>query len=362
MRITKNKQFLFKIAVVFFLCAFLAILSSLAVFSERQLLGKYTWFQFFLLSGVGWFVWILLSPFILWLGDAFPIDRRRWKSSVVIHLFSGLFFALVYIIIRTLLFNSGDSFTEFVLRIKSLAFTHLPNQLFFYWGILGIGYAIKYYSILREREVRSLRLEKELSDARLLFLKSQLHPHFLFNTMHTIANLIRDKAYDVSIETISGFSELLRISLDHLDTQFVSLKEEMEYIDLYLNIEKIRFKDRLTTVVEVPPEILSSKVPFLVLQPFIENSVKHGLTKLEDSQLIRISASKDGPNLILNIEDNGPGLPDGWALEENSGVGLKNVHLRLSSIYGDKFSIKFQNRNVSGVTVTIILPFSKISE
>ena len=362
MGVMKNKQFLVKISVVFGLCVFLAILSSLAVFSERELLGKYTWFQFFLRSGMGWFVWIVLSPFILLLGDAFPIDRKRWKQSVIIHLFAGLFFTLVYIIIRTLLFYSGDSLIEFALRIKSLAFNHLPNQLFFYWGILGIGHAIKYYSILRDREIRSIRLEKELSDAKLHSLKGQLHPHFLFNTMHTISNLIRDKSYDTAIETISGFSGLLRISLDHISTQFVSLKEEMEYVDLYLNIEKIRFKDRLNTDAEISPEVLSCKVPFLLMQPFIENSIKHGLTKLEDSQLIRISAYKEDPNLIIKIEDNGPGLSEKWSLEKNSGVGLKNVHKRLSAIYGDNFSMKLQNKSGPGVTTTIILPFSTISE
>lgn len=358
----KNKQFLVKISVVFGLCVFLAILSSLAVFSERELLGKYTWFQFFLLSGVGWFVWIFLSPFILWLGDAFPIDRKNWRRSALIHLFSGLFFALIYIIIRTFIFNWGDSVVDIAQRIKTIFLNHLPNQLFFYWGILGIGHAIKYYSILRDRELKSIRLEKELSDAKLHSLKSQLHPHFLFNTMHTIANLIRDKSYDVSIETISGFSELLRISLDHVDTQFVSLKEEIDYVDMFLKIEKIRFKDRLSSVTKISPEVLSASVPFLLILPFIENSIKHGLVKLEDSQLVHVSAYKDGANLTIKIEDNGPGLPDGWDLEKNSGVGLKNIRKRLSTIYGDNFSLKLQTRRGSGLTAVITVPFYKIAE
>lgn len=357
MGIKNNKQFLVKTSVIIGLWTVLAILNSFAVFSERQLLGKYTWFQFFLRSGLGWFILIVLTPVILWLGDKFPIDRKKWKSSLIVHLFSSLCFVLIYIIIRASFFFSGDSFQELVIRIKSLFFNHLPNQLFFYWGILGIGYAIKYYIILRDREIKSIRLEKELMDARLHFLKSQLHPHFLFNTMHTIANLIRDKSYHTSIETISGFSELLRISLDNINTQFVSLKEEIDYVNLYLNIEKIRFKDRLSTRLEVSPEAMSGKVPFLLVQPFIENSIKHGLTKREDSQLIHISASKDNQNLIIIIEDDGPGLPDDWSLEKNSGVGLINIHRRLSMIYGGNFTMKLQNKNNSGVAATIILPF-----
>lgn len=359
MVIKSNKQFLAKTLVIIGFWAILAILSSLAVFLDSRLLGKQTWLQFLLHSGIHWFIWIVLTPFVLWLSDTFSFERKKWKRSVLLHLFSSLFFSILYSIIRTLFIHWGEPFPEIFMYFRNSFIRQAPAQLFFYWGLLGISHAIKYYRIARDREIKAIQLEKELSDARLQFLKNQLHPHFLFNTMHTIANLIREKSYNTSIEMISGFSELLRISIANLNTQFVSLKEEVDYINLYLNIEKIRFKDRLSTKVGISPEVISCQVPFLLLQPFLENSIKHGLTKHEDSQFIHISAAKENQNLIIKIEDNGPGIPDNWSLEKNSGIGLGNTFGRLTTIYGSSFTMELKNRDNSGVTVTIILPFSK---
>lgn len=354
---TKNKkQFLIKTFVIIGFWIILAFISILPILSEHKLLEKYSWFQIVFRFNLRWFIWIVLTPLILWLSDTFSLERKKWKRSAFIHLFLSIFFTFVYSIIYNYFFHlleSAPSSGTVIIRSFS------PTQIFFYWGLIGISHSIKYYSMLRDREMQSLRLEKELSDAKLHFLKSQLHPHFLFNTMHTIANLIRDKSYHTAIETISGFSELLRLSLANLNTQFVSLKEEFDYLDLYLNIEKIRFKDRLSTVVEIPSEVLSCKVPFLLLQPFVENSIKHGLIKQEDSLLIHISASRNNQNLVVIIEDDGSGFPDDWSFEKNSGIGLQNIHRRLSTIYGSNFTMELQNRNNSGVTVTIVIPFSR---
>lgn len=362
MSIHNNKQFLIKTFVIIGFWIFLAFISVLQIFPERKLLEQYSsWNKIVIGNSVRWLVWIVFTPLVLWLSDTFPLERTRWKRSIVIHFFSSILVSAICSGLSELwLIRVGPAASSGSVPV---IYKYLrANQIFFYWGLVGIGHSIKYYSLLREREMHSLRLEKELSDAKLYFLNSQLHPHFLFNTMHTIANLIRDKSYHAAIETISGFSELLRLSLANLNAQFVSLKEEIDYLDLYLNIEKVRFKDRLSTAVEIPPEVLSCNVPFLLLQPFIENSIKHGLSKHEDSQLIRVSASRHNQRLVLMIEDDGPGLPDAWSLEECSGIGLQNIHRRLAAIYGSDFTMELQNRDPSGVTVTIIIPFSKKTE
>lgn len=171
-----------------------------------------------------------------------------------------------------------------------------------------------------------------------------------------LANLIREKSNDDAIDMISRLSDFLRITIEKSASQFVDLKEELEFTDLYLEIEKVRFKDRLKVNKNIPDNVLSWKVPFLILQPIIENSIKHGLTKHEQSDTINIDCKMNGSSLILEVSDNGPGLPEGWSLEDSSGIGLKNISERLETLYGGKHEFKIGNNGETGIKIEISIP------
>jgi len=357
MGMTGRRRYLIKTLVTMAFFLVLALINILTVFSEHLLTTQFSKAEIIARLGSRWIFWILLTPLIYGLSDAFPLERAARKRSLAVHVLASLLTSAAYTLLSaSWVFRLGNSPAT---AISHSVFSYLqPTQIIFYWGLVGISHALRFQGLLRAHEMQALRLEKELADARLHVQRSQLHPHFLFNTMHTIANLIRDESYPAAIETISGISELLRLSLANLDTQFVPLKEEIDYLNLYLDIEKIRFKDRLSAAVEIPPDLLSCRVPFLILQPFVENALKHGLARREGAQSLRVSAARAGASLRIAIEDDGPGLPPGWSLETSSGIGLQNVSRRLAALYGDDGRLDLRNRAGAGTAAVLTIPLS----
>jgi two-component system, LytTR family, sensor kinase len=222
-----------------------------------------------------------------------------------------------------------------------------------------IAHAVLYYTRYREREIRAAQLQAQLSDAKLLALKSQLQPHFLFNTLHSISSLmLRDVQ---SADTmIARLSDLLRMSLEDEGQHLISLKRELDFTQAYLDIEKIRFGERLTVVFNVPPEALDVLVPHLLLQPLVENSIKHGISKRSAAGEIIVGARLNRGTLDLMVRDNGsgntkPGVPG--ALD--SGLGLKGTRERLRTLYGDDQRLDINFLAEGAVEVTISLPFRR---
>jgi LytS/YehU family sensor histidine kinase len=219
------------------------------------------------------------------------------------------------------------------------------------------GYAFDYRARYRERESAAAQLNVQLAQAQLESLKVQLHPHFLFNTLHNIAGLVRTNEKVPAVNMIAGLSDLLRRALDSGDEQEVPLRQELEFIELYLGIQKVRFQDKLTVRMEVAPETLDAMVPNLILQPLVENAIRHGFAVEESAGLIVIETYRDKEDLRITVRDDGPGLQAGWRLEESGGIGLANTSARLKHLYGAAHRFDLYNGANGGMTATITIPF-----
>jgi LytS/YehU family sensor histidine kinase len=226
-----------------------------------------------------------------------------------------------------------------------------------FWAILGVGFAFDYRERYRERESLASQLKAQLAQAQLESLKVQLHPHFLFNTLHTIAGLVRSNQRQPAVNMIAGLSDLLRRALESADEQEVPLREEIKFIELYLDIQKVRFSDRLTVRTEIAPDTLDALVPNLLLQPLVENAIRHGISLNESAGLILISAKRTGDMLHISVSDDGPGLQSGWRMEESDGIGLANTSERLKHLYGTEHRFELRNGAEGGVTASVAIPF-----
>ena len=309
-----------------------------------------------------WWPWAVVTPPILWLGKRFPVEKSSLARSLLIHSAACVLIAILhtawftYLTIEMRPFDEMSKPTTF----STLFFGRLTSQfhleLIVYGMILGMGYAFDYYQKYRERERRASQLETQLAQAQLQALKMQLHPHFLFNTLNGIAGLVRDNKNKAAVSMIAGLSDLLRYTLENAGKQEVPLKEELEFLELYLDIQQMRFSDRLRVQMEIAPEALDARVPNLILQPLVENAIRHGLALQTSSGTIGISAHRDNGFLEMKVYDDGPGLRRGWRMEESEGIGLSNTRARLEQLYGNKYRFDVRNRAAGGVEAAIMIP------
>jgi two-component system LytT family sensor kinase len=223
----------------------------------------------------------------------------------------------------------------------------------------GLYFGIKYYQQLQEQTQQTLKATAAAHQAQLKMLRYQLNPHFLFNTLNAISTLILDGANDTANKAVSRLSDFLRYTLDNDPMSRVTLGSELGAIDLYLEIEKVRFGDRLVIerTIESPAE--KALVPSLILQPLIENAIKYAISPSEDGGTLRISARVQRGVLVMQLSDTGPGLGNGKSDHKSSGVGLKNTRERLQQLYGDDQAFTLAPNGPSGLTVTINLPFEE---
>jgi sensor histidine kinase YesM len=226
-----------------------------------------------------------------------------------------------------------------------------------YWAVFGVGYAFDYRERYRERESQASELKAQLAQAQLESLKMQLHPHFLFNTLHTIAGLVRSNEKASAVNMISGLSDLLRHALESAGEQQVTLKDELKFIELYLDIQKVRFSDRLTVQLEIDPATLNALVPNLVLQPLVENAIRHGISLKNSPGLLLIKSSYENGDVHITVSDDGPGLPSNWRIEKSEGIGLANTSERLKHLYGSTYRFELNNGTNGGTTASITIPF-----
>jgi two-component system, LytTR family, sensor kinase len=314
-----------------------------------------------------------LTPFVFALAVRYPIQRRNWMRRSVLHLAFALIFSALHVTMRALtpyavwdqqlhrwaspIWDAGTH----ALRVQwpklrtlyvSSVFDDITDA---YVPVVFIGYAVSYYQRLREREIRTSELEIQLAKSHLQVLKSQLQPHFLFNTLHSISALmlIDVRAAD---KMMTRLSDLLRMTLDSNATQITTLSHELEFVAGYLEIEKVRLQERLSVVLDIAPDTLDAQVPSLLLQPLVENAVKHGISQQSDGGEIHITASHDGRNLYLNITNSGPGLGDAGSVAKQ-GVGLRATRERLSALYGSEQNLDIRELPHRGVEVCVRIPF-----
>ena len=306
------------------------------------------------------YLWAVITPLVLGLSRRFRIERERWLSSLAVHLFVSLFISFATRIIHDLMFffyvgeGKGLSLTKLLMNVYMI----FDYGALIYWLILLVSYAFDYYSRYREGEIRASRLESQLAQAQLQALKMQLQPHFLFNTLNSISALLH-KNIHAADTMIARLGDFLRLTLENAGTQDVSLQEELEFLKCYLEIERIRFQDRLTVRIEAEPGSLEARLPNLILQPIVENAIRHGIAPRTGQGLIEVRAKCQDGLLQVHVSDNGPGLPSNGnssgVLRE--GVGLANTQARLQQLYGGAHRLDLENAPAGGLTVILEIPF-----
>ena len=307
------------------------------------------------------YLWALATPLVLWLVRRFPIEKQHWRRNVLVHLLSStvLSFATGMAGYLLLTFKYGAMPGRSFSFQNSLRFAvgNYTEGMGTYLLVAVLSYAYSYYRRYREGELRATRLEAQLSQAQLQALKMQLHPHFLFNTLHSISALLH-RDTDGARKMISRLGDFLRLTLENAGTQEVTLKQEIEFLRCYLEIERIRFQDRLTTRVHVDPEALDTHVPNLILQPIVENAIRHGVAPRSTPGEIEIRAKQEKGFLRIRIRDNGPGLPMNRSTESlfKKGLGLANTQTRLDRLYGARHRFEIANDPDGGLAVTLEIP------
>jgi LytS/YehU family sensor histidine kinase len=238
--------------------------------------------------------------------------------------------------------------------LRTTAMKSLVWNVVTYSGVLAAAHALEYYRRFREREVAAAQLTSQLATAQLAALKMQLHPHFLFNTLHAIAVLVRKQDTQGSVRMITGLSDLLRLVLDSDGQQLVPLKQELDFISRYLDIERVRFADRLRVTTDIAHDTLDAQVPYLVLQPLVENAIRHGISSRVGAGELEIVARRAGGNLLVTIRDDGAGVRP----SSTPGLGLRNVRARLEQLYPGRHRLTLEDDARGGAIVTLEMPFS----
>jgi signal transduction histidine kinase len=313
-----------------------------------------------------WQYWSLVTPAILWLGRRRRLDGEGRAASIGLHLLFNLLVSCGHI---AAVFHAGRLvkhawFLEHGL-LESLPLMlgkHVQLELLTYWGILAVGYALDYHRRHREMELARAQLETQLTQAQLDALKMQLHPHFLFNTLNAISVLVRKQDTPGALRMLNGVGELLRASLHNAGRQFIPLQQELAFLDRYLDIEQTRFQDRLQVHRAIDPGVLDAEVPNLLLQPLVENAIKHGLATRAAAGRVELRASRQGERLHIEIRDDGPGLKPGWDEATSGCIGVANVRDRLRRLYGEAHHFTLENHPEGGVRAVLELPFRRATE
>ena len=310
------------------------------------------------------YLWALATPLVLWASARLPIERNNWIRSSLLHvpisiLLSVFLTALGHIVLWLYWgWPLGKPFS--FERMGRFVVANFSEGIGIYLLIALTSYAVGYYRRFREGQVKTLQLEAQLSQSQLQALKMQLHPHFLFNTLHSISALL-NKDVASARKMITRLGDFLRLTLENSGSQEVTLQQEMEFLSCYLEIERIRFQNRLVTRMDVGEQTLDAKVPNLILQPIVENAIRHGIAPRSTPGLIEIEAKQHNGRLRIQVRDNGPGLSEHRTSDIlfKKGLGLANTETRLERLYGAAHLFDLSNNPDGGLIVTLEIPFHK---
>jgi hypothetical protein len=300
-------------------------------------------------------LWAAFTPAIAWLARRFPLDRGRWPRTALLHLLFALGFAALDVMVDLGLapwLSPGDPARPVLATFFGKSFINL----FSYAAVVAVTCAVDFHSWFVERRLAASRLEGELTAARLRALEMQLRPHFLFNTLHTVAALVRAGRNPDAVRTIAGLSDLLRAALRRDGAVEVPLRDELAFVERYLAIEQIRFQDRLEARIVADPAVLEALVPSLILQPLVENAIRHGVERRSAPGRITVAVGRRRETLVLRVEDScGGDTPAGG--NGGSGIGLSNTRARLRQLYGERQRLELLATGGGGALAVVELPY-----
>lgn len=327
------------------------------------------WWEAVLLCATEWYLWGAASLLVYRLCQKLRPEQFAIPVLVFIHLLAGIALSLLILIP----FNAAYRPIEMYFMNAPL-----PPDMAAFWDsyfgwfkgrihlflmnyslITVACYALQYYKNFRTQELRTSQLQTELAQAQLQTLKAQLHPHFLFNTLNTISSLVRTDP-DGAEKMISRLGDLLRLTLQSNQAQMTSLRSEMEFTQLYLEIQQVRFSDRLNVELSIEPDTLEAKIPALLLQPLVENAIVHGISPRTSAGTVKVSSTHKHNRLHLTVADDGVGINSDIISPNGSGIGLKNIRQRLHYLYGDNHAFAVSTFPNSGVKIEIEIPFTTV--
>lgn len=337
--------------------AFLGLVLSLELYFNQR--AEMNWADFASLA-IPQFgraaMWACMAPFILLLGSRLPLRSGHWVGGVLFHAaFSCAIMAIFYL-------GRMEAYAQMI-GPPTGGFWHASIHGFYghnfvdvgcYWAVLAFGYGSELQRKYKNEEVRAAQLESRLIEAELKSLREQLKPHFFFNTLNTIAIMVREGNSDKAVTLIARLGSLLRMSLDANHANVTPLRVEMDFLDRYIEIQKARFSDRLTVRIAVDEAALGVAVPWLLLQPIVENAILHGVAPKAGPGRVDVLGRVEGGRLRLEVRDDGPGLPENRRMVE--GTGLANTRERIRKLYGDAGQLTVRGRPAGGVAVEILIP------
>src|SRR5215475_10241781 len=319
------------------------------------------------LNLVLFYLWGVFSSVILRFCRRFRVEFRRLSiRNLMVHVPAIVFFAAVHeTLLLAILWSIAPSARGELSTITDYYARHFGYGFYIdliIASLIVIGaHALLYYDDFRASELEQASLKAQLAQAQLRALKMQVHPHFLFNTLHSISSLVLEDPPKAN-SMIARLGDFLRITLDNSDQQLVTLKQETEFLRCYLDIEQVRFGDRLRVAFEMEPVTLSAQVPHLILQPIVENAIQYAVAPRTAQSQIQIKANQQNGLLRIEIKDNGPGIPSRDDSPADRGLGLKNVRARLNEIYGQNFRFELTNNPGGGLIVGMEIPLHSSAE
>lgn len=344
----------------------LAIWLGIAIFDATQTVFvmraegmHHYWTRLFFTTLVGWLPWMLATPVAFWLNHRYPLWRSAgfWISHLAACAATGVLASAWLALWEDVLnpYALSPAPDPFLQLWERKFYSGMLAYLILYGLILLVAHIADTQRRFALQQAETARLNEQLSKAQLNALRRQIEPHFLFNTLNAIAGMVREQRNDAAVTMIAELSDFLRRVVNDSERQEVPLAEELEFTRKYLDIQKARFAERLGFSVDVPEELMSALVPSLILQPMVENAIKHGIAKRVQGGTIRMAAARSNGTLTVRIYNDGPSLPSDWE-QSAAGIGINNVRTRLQTLYGSRCELKLQNQR-GGVEAAVSIPY-----
>ncbi len=348
-------------ALIFVIWLLPALLSGFDSFMQDKLDGRAIHWRWVIFNSIDWLLYAVLTPVVFRASRRWPLARPHLGRNVAVHIGGALAMCVAWAtlgsFVRLAVFGIPKEFTlpRYFMGLAGWIFTTLPFGTGVYFALVGIEHATYFFSEARERETQAALLAGQLAEARLGALRMQLNPHFLFNSLNAITVLVRDQRTGEASRILELLSDVLRQVLRTETSPETTLNAELEFTQRYLAIEQVRFSDRLRVSMVIDDNVRGALVPRFILQPLVENALRHGIARRVDEGLLELTARAEGDTLLLGVSDNGPGLASDIA--ESDGLGLRNTRERLAALYRDRARLEVRNREGGGVIATVRLPY-----